>query len=155
MKVVGLVILTLLSVLPDNRKCSCQPALESDLPHGANEAIEYKSKTVSRIHGRVTLPNGEPVQEAVVEVYDCPDRDKDKRAYEIVESGKRRMACLSDEDGNFCFMGLPSGWYVLRVGTRASAGMDESYVKVRLDRTWRRSWLRSGRALEVRMHLGT
>src|SRR5437870_8223150 len=113
-----LLILTSVVLPPDKGDCPCRPALESDHPHGANEIIEYSGGTVKRIQGRVTLPNGEPVTDAVVEVYEYRNNDRNKRAFEIDESTTRKTACLSDKNGNFCFAGLPPGFYVLKVGTR-------------------------------------
>lgn len=146
-------ILTSVISFPAKSDCPCRPALESDHPHGANETIEYSVGTVKRIQGRVTLPNGEPVSEAVVEVYEYRGNARNKFPFEMAET--RKTACLSDENGNFCFADLPPGWYVLKVGTRATAGINESYVRVKLERTWWRSWLRAGRKTEVRLNLGT
>jgi hypothetical protein len=150
-----LLILTSFVLLPDKSDCPCRPALESDQPHGANETIEYSGGTVKRIQGRIILSNGEPLSEAVVEVYDYPSNDRNKRPFGIAELGKRKTACLSDKNGNFCFADLPPGWYVLKIGTREFAGINESYVRVKLDRTWWRSWLRAGKRIEVRLNLGT
>jgi protocatechuate 3,4-dioxygenase beta subunit len=150
-----LAIFILLAVLPRTPKCNCQIAAESDRPHGANESIEYFGKTVSRIRGRVTNPDGKPAHAAVVEVYEYSSPDNNKTPWEITRYGTRRSACLTDNDGNYCFVGLPSGSYLLRIGTREQAGINDAYVKVRLDRSWERSWLRPGKTVEVRLRLGT
>src|SRR5438874_2655118 len=110
-----LILISVVS-LPVKSDCPCRPALESDHPHGANETIEYSSGAVSRIQGRVTLANGQPVSETVVEVYEYRGNDRNKYPFEIAESGTRKTACLSDNSGNFCFADLPPWWYVLKVG---------------------------------------
>ena len=148
-------ILVVLAALPQKSKCPCQPTLETDSPHGANEVIEYTGKTVKKLHGRILYPNGEPVNEAVVEIYEYGDADRNVGAYEITKSKERRTACLTDKYGYFCFTGLPSGRYALRAGTRKSEGMNEVYVKVNLEQRWWRSWLRLGKKLELYISAGT
>jgi len=116
--------------------------------YGANELIEYSAKTVRRIQGMVLDSNGAPVNEAVVEVYKYSGGER------TFGSKERQAACLTDRNGSFCFTGLPSGLYLLRIGTRRSEGFNEVYVKVKLDRTWWTSWLRIGRRLPVTLSLG-
>jgi Carboxypeptidase regulatory-like domain len=151
----GLAIFLLLAVPPQTSNCNCHVALESDTPKSANESVEYRVKDVRRIRGRVLYPNGEPVNEAVVEIYEHSGQDKNARSWEITASRTRRIACLTDRDGYYCFAGLPSGRYVLRIGTRRSEGINKAYIKLRLDRSWWRSWLRPGKTVEVRLSLGT
>jgi hypothetical protein len=144
-----LAILILFGAQSSDRKCSCQAALESDQPHGANELIEYSAKTVKRIQGTVLDPNGAPINEAVVEVYKYSGGEK------IFGSKERQAACLMDRNGSFCFTGLPSGRYLLRIGTRKPEGFNEVFVKVKLDLAWWTSWLRLSKKLEVKLSLGT
>ncbi|MFL6231055.1 MAG: carboxypeptidase-like regulatory domain-containing protein [Pyrinomonadaceae bacterium] len=134
-------------------KCQCQSALEDDYPHGANEEIEIRGGTVKSIRGKVIYPNGEPKEGAVVEVYSYASSDKNLRPYELVREKKRIAACLTDENGRFCFTGLPSGKYVVRAGTRISEGMQEIYVVTSVERHWWRRW-RSKNELNIRLELG-
>src|SRR6185503_5669582 len=113
-------------------------ALEDDLPHGANEDIEYTEKTLKTIKGRVVYYNNdEPAADIVVEIYNVTEADKNLRPREIALRGDRRAACVTAKDGTFCFTDLVSGRYVIRAGARSSsAGMNEVYMKVTVDRRW-------------------
>jgi hypothetical protein len=137
------------------RKCSCIKADDRAVPHGANELVEFGSRTLKTIHGTVTLPNNEPVNNAVVEVYDSTNADNDKSAYEIATTEQRKFACLPDQNGHFCLSNLPSGRYVLRIGTLQPSGLNEVFLKVKLERAWWKRWFRSGKPLEVVLTLGT
>ena len=135
-------------------KCPGQKADDQDQPHGANELIEYSHKTVKRIQGRVVDPTGAPIDEAVAEVYSYSDADTKTDPYAFTRSQERLAACVTDKNGNFCFSNLKSGNYLLRIGTRHSAGFQEVFVKLRLDRHWWSSWFRSGKVM-VALPLGT
>ena len=153
--VLVLLFIVLGGVAVGERKCSCVKAADDDVPHGANELIEYDSGTIKSFHGRIIFPNDEPVDHAVVEVYEVSKANKDKSAHEISTTEQRKFACLSDENGQFCLSDLPSGSYVLRIGTLQSSGVNEVLVKVRLERSWWKRWFRSGKPLEVVLPLGT
>jgi uncharacterized GH25 family protein len=129
--------------------------LEIDSPHGANQEIEVTAGTVKEIRGRVIDPNGEPFNEVVVELYDYADADQKLGASALVETKDRRAACLTDKNGYFCFTNLKSGRYALRAGTRDVDGMNELFVKVRLERRWWIRWLRSGKDIELMLQPGT
>ncbi|HEX8196083.1 MAG TPA: carboxypeptidase-like regulatory domain-containing protein, partial [Pyrinomonadaceae bacterium] len=62
--------------------------------------------TVKKIRGKVVDPTGEPVIDALIEVFDNPDLDFDKR--------KRIAACRTDKNGEFSFEGLAADKYELR-----------------------------------------
>src|SRR6266436_1783020 len=121
-----ILMLSLLSSFPRAPQCRCRPAQEVDHSHGANETIEYSSGTAKGIRGQVLSPDGVAVNEAVVEIYEYADSDHSFSGYRVANARQRRAACLTDKNGKFCFAGLPSGKYALRVGTRASEGMQET-----------------------------
>jgi hypothetical protein len=139
------------------RRCSCQKALERDLPHGANETIEYSEKTVKRIAGRVAYwNNNEPAQDVVVEIYEIPHAVKKLKPHEIVSRRHRKAACVTLQDGRFCFPELPSGRYLVRAGARnANAGMNEVQIQVNLDRRWWSRWLRCDKEIQLALTPGT
>lgn len=139
------------------RRCPCEKALERDLPHGANETIEYTGKTVKKITGRVTFwHDGEPAEDVVVEIYEIAQTDKKLTSHEIISRRRRRAACVTLKDGSFCFPDLPSGRYLIRAGARsANAGMNEVFVKVKLDRHWWSRWFRAGKEIELGLTPGT
>lgn len=101
-----------------NNSCVCRPAAADDSAHGANEFIQYTTNSVRQVRGSVILPNGEPISEAVIEVYEYSVSDKELPAYEVEHSKKRKTACLTGERGEFCIPRLSAGKYLLKVGTR-------------------------------------
>lgn len=156
MKIALVLLFIVLGCVPaGDRKCFCVKADDDVVPHGANELIEYDIATIKSLHGRVTFPNDEPVNHAVVEVYDVSKANKDKSAYQISTTEQRKFACLADEEGRFCLSDLPSGWYVLRIGTTQPSGVNEVMMKVKLDRTWWKRLFGSGKPLQVVLPLGT
>jgi hypothetical protein len=151
----NIVLILIVGSLPA-RPCSCQKALEHDLPHGANEDIEYSDRTVKRIQGRVVFHDESPVEDVVVEVYQITREDKTLRPREIVRRRERRAACVTQKDGRFCFADLPSGRYLVRAGTRsASAGMNEVFLRVNLDRRWWNRWYRIDKNIQLELTPGT
>ena len=156
-KLVLSIIIVAISAGSSSRLCSCQKALEDDLPHGANIDIEYSEKTVKKIKGRVVYYyDDEPAEDVVVEIYDVIDEDKALMSRDIAIRRERRAACVTAKDGSFCFPDLPSGRYVLRAGARSSsAGMNEVYMKVTVDRRWWSSWFRSGKGITLGLTPGT
>ena len=133
---ISILLVALLTSTADRPTCHCRKASENDIPHGANEHVVYEIGTVRKIHGRVTDPNGETMSDVVVEIYNVTNKNKNFEPYEIADSRKRRAACLTEKDGMFCFPDLPSGKYVLHIGTRESEGMNDVHVEVKLDRKW-------------------
>jgi hypothetical protein len=129
---------------PSDRFCLCRTALEDDVPHGANEDIEYTKKTVKTVSGKVTYRyDDKSVGDVVVEIYDVSDDNKNLTNRQIIDRNARRTACVTESDGSFCFPGLPSGRYVIRAGTRSSAGgINDVHMRVTLDRRWWARWLR-------------
>lgn len=150
------ILIALAAVSLPDRRCLCQKALQDDLPHGANETVEFSGETVKRITGRVYyVSNGLPVEDVVVEIYEIREADTKLGPYEIKNGKERRAACITSNDGSFCFSDLPSGHYLLRAGTRGSSGWNEAFMKVNLDRRWWSRWFRSGKEIELGLTLGT
>lgn len=145
------------AVVPPGQTCSCRVASEDDIPHGANEDIEYSQRTVKNIFGVVGYASVDgAVEDVVVEVYDVADSDRTLRPRELVRERTRRKACVTASDGSFCFPDLPSGLYVLRAGTRSSnGGMNEVYMRVKLDRHWWKGWFRRSKPIKLGLSPGT
>ena len=146
----------LASSLPDGR-CSCRTALERDVPHGANELVEYAEKTVKRVAGRVAnWDDGPPAEDVVVEIYEITPADRNLRPYEIVRRSERKTACITSKDGSFCFPHLPSGRYLVRAGNlSANGGMNEVFMMVKVDRRWWSRWFRPNTQIELALTPGT
>jgi protocatechuate 3,4-dioxygenase beta subunit len=145
-----LLLIGLVPLYTQQTKCSYKPASVQDEPHGANEVVEYKKEIVREIKGQVIYRTGEPVPDLVVEVYKAPARSEEMSTYQLTRNSKRKAACITGKDGRFCFNGLPSGEYALRVGTREQDAMNEAYQRVKLDRRITRS-----RELEIVLTPGT
>lgn len=156
-KLLHSMLLISLFTIPVKQVCTCQKAIEDDVPHGANEDIEYTEKSVRKLYGKVTWYGGtEPFNDAVVEIYAVADADKNLKSRDITNQRVRQDACITTSDGSFCFPDLPSGRYVLRAGTRdSSGGMNEVYIRVTLDRRWWRKLVTSGKPIEFDLTAGT
>jgi hypothetical protein len=155
-KLLFLALLISLFASAAGRTCSCSEASGRDTPYGANEYIEQKEATVKRVLGKVTLAYGEqPVKDAVVEIYDVPDADRHLEAYKVVGKHTRRAACVTGDDGSFCFPELPSGRYVLKAGAGRPSGTNEVYMRVTVDRRWWSKWFRPGKAIALGLTPGT
>jgi len=135
--------------------CSCAKALDSDLPHGANEHIEMRGPVVKNLSGTVFYPNDRAGKDVVIELYDISRDPADVPVKEIVGWRDRRAACVTSSDGTFCFSDLPSGKYLLRVGTREPDGMQELYMRVTVDRSWFRALFRRAKPLRLTLSVGT
>src|SRR5579864_3187792 len=98
----------------------CRRAQEDEVPHGANELIEFKEQTVKRVFGTITvgLSNSAPIPNVVVEVY----RSTGDRDFQKTVQQNRLTACVTGPDGRFSFPELKPGRYLLRVGMRQPAG---------------------------------
>ena len=155
MQIVLVLLFIVLGGMPaGERKCSCSKADDNDRAHGANAVVEYEGKTLRTISGKISLPNDEAVSNGVVEIYEINTVDQIKSAYELAGTQDRILACLADKQGRFCISDLPSGRYLLKVGTREPSGLNEVFIKVRLERSWWKRWFRSGKALDIVLPLG-
>jgi Carboxypeptidase regulatory-like domain len=104
---------------------NCKKAKKSDTTCWGwiqgHEAVD--GGIVNKIQGKVVTPNDEPVANALIEVYDNPELDFDKR--------KRIAACQTGKNGEFSFKGLPSKKYELR-GSICGVGFDAGHTVVTL-----------------------
>ena len=150
-------ILSLLigAVLGFSSGCSCAKALDTDIPHGANETIEIRGPIVKNLRGAIVYPDDSIAKDIVVELYDLSHDRADTPINEIVGWRTRRAACVTGTDGTFCFSGLPAGRYLLRAGTREPDGVNELYVRVTVDHSWFRGLFRRSKPLRLRLLLGT
>jgi len=79
--------------------------------------------TVKQIRGKVITPNELPVANALIEVYDHPEKKLDVR--------KRLKACHVGDDGTFHFTGLRPGTYELRGSFCDNPGLDAGHTIIR------------------------
>ena len=93
----------------------CRTARPGDIAHGGNEIIKLPRHYMSRIQGRIFVPNGSPGRDVVVEVYPY---DGFQDVSQMAMDRPRMDACVTGADGRFTFAKLRAGQYVLRAGSR-------------------------------------
>jgi uncharacterized protein (DUF2141 family) len=86
--------------------------------------ILLPEKEVGQIRGNVFQANMEFAQDVVVEVYNYEGNDSYEAASQALKS-KRIAACVTGPDGKFSFSDLKPGRYLMHLGTRDVAGMNE------------------------------
>ncbi|HZS43726.1 MAG TPA: carboxypeptidase-like regulatory domain-containing protein [Blastocatellia bacterium] len=144
------ILLISLSAFPACAQSPCRGkiATTDERPYGANEIVGLRTKTVRRIVGKVTDANSAAIPNAVVEVYRCCGH--------MQPIPKERLrAYVADEEGRFCIRDLPSGRYLLMVGTHGDDGFKLVVMEVSLDRHRPSRWLRSGKELSIALQVGT
>jgi hypothetical protein len=119
-----LVLLSPLSALSGG-PCTCRRVPATEITrHGGNETIEV---TVEKVHralaGVVRLNDDEPVADTLVEVF----RHVEGKG---LRKPRRVAACLTDEDGKYCFGFLPPGKYKMRVSREHGFNITHLYVTV-------------------------
>lgn len=128
----------------------CRRAQEAEVPHGANELIELREQTVKRVFGTISIGfgNSAPTPSVVVEVY----RSTGNQDFQKTVQQNRLTACVTGPDGRFSFPELKPGRYLLRVGMREPAGINETYVPIIVKSRWKRL---KGRGIRITLQLGT
>jgi len=126
----------------------CQKAGKDDVPHGANQTVELAEQKISRLFGTVLFPDRAPAEDIVIELY----RRVGKQSFQETMKQVRLTACITENDSKFSFPQLQPGRYLLRVGTRKPAGVNELYVPVILESNARR---RADGGLTLILQLGT
>jgi protocatechuate 3,4-dioxygenase beta subunit len=147
-----LISLILVSLLSGNSQCDCKTVPTNETSHGANEFILLSELKVNRIAGRVLLPDGEPENEAIVEVFNYSSSSTDYKDVDSALNSERRAACMTGENGAFCFNKLPPGSYLLRAGTRKSAGINQIHAIITVLPNNQKA---PTRELKLRLTLGT
>jgi protocatechuate 3,4-dioxygenase beta subunit len=132
----------------------CSPPKENETTHwvGNLQVIVTEKKPFRQLRGTVFTPNGEPLANALVEVFTNPeylliDEPTSKRGN---AEQKRVAACRTGADGRFAFSDLPAGKYELRSSSEDSAtgwNVTQIYVVVKPS-------ARKKRELRVEMSLG-
>ena len=117
--------------------CRCRVASDEH-PVLGNVAARANGGTVRVVRGKVVYPNGKPVNDAIVEVFDNFLRTADWQTgdYSQIENRQRKLACLTNRNGMFCIPRLPPGRYLLRIGMR---GTDQGISAVRMFVTVKRN----------------
>jgi len=160
MKLASLTVASLLSLtsltcpssLPAGAECKCRRASEkeSTRPGGNEMVIVVEEKSYRELRGAVKWHDGQPVENALVEIFDKPEYLLDHSIASANDRPKQRRlaACVASADGKFCFRNLANGKYELR--SSSGNGVNVTHVYVVIDR-------QSGekKDLSVEMTLGT
>jgi hypothetical protein len=102
-----------------SKKCAFRKAVDES-PRLGNLFTTMNGGRVKEVRGIVLYPNGEVMEDAVVEVFESPLRlDVANYTYKDVEritNVERKAACRTAKSGRFCFKNLRPGKYLLRIG---------------------------------------
>ena len=131
-----LIILIFLALPIETTKCQCQKA-EDDTPALGTLFVSMNGGRVKNLQGVILSPDGKVMKDAIVEVFENRSKAEDENisGAEVSQSSglKRKAACLTAENGEFCFTNLPPGRYLLRAGHRSDGQFSAVYVVVTLD----------------------
>jgi len=134
-EVIGLLILVVLGVPSALSECQCiHPNKEETTHWGGNEMVVFAEKNPRKqLRGLVQMPNGQPVEGALVEVFTHPEylRSDLPNATRDRSEQRRVAACRTGVRGRFCFRGLAKGTYELR--SSIDSGWDVTHIHVMVD----------------------
>lgn len=112
--------------------------------------IFVEEKSYRELRGTVQMHGGQPVANALLEVFDKPEYLLDHSIVSANNRPKQRRlaACVASADGKFCFRNIGNGKYELR--SSSGSGVNVTHVYVVIDK-------QSGekKDLSVEMALGT
>jgi hypothetical protein len=97
--------------------CTCRsPEMGDSTRWGGNEAIvTVEERSYRQLRGKIELPDGRPLQNTLVEIFDKPEYLLSSVANSENHPEQKRLAvCRTGSDGRFCFRNLRSGIYELR-----------------------------------------
>jgi hypothetical protein len=135
-------------VLPIASRAECRKAHDDEVPQGANELIELREQKIRGLFGTTFLPNDEPAEDVVIEVYSLQGHED----YSVTTQKKRLTACVTGADGKFSFAEFKAGRYLLRAGVRKPHGINITYVIINLKSNGSGN---KGRGIRIPMTLGT
>ena len=155
MKALAILLLVVTAGYPAPRsRCGCQK-LQQGSPTMGNQIVYINGGRLRKIQGTVFYPNSrKPVNEAIIEVYENHSQFRDENipyqeASKIIAQA-RKLACMSEVGGRFCFTGLRPGNYLLRVGTHGQDEISGANVLVTLDLSGKRS---SSKSLRIDLNM--
>jgi len=118
MKILILLPIFLLSVFLQTKTCTCVKPADGETTYWSNGEVSMKDdKIYKALHGVVQYSDGKPMPGALVEIYDKPEnvlRSWDGLKQKPIRQ-HRIAVCKTGIDGRFCFAGIASGKYELRI----------------------------------------
>jgi Carboxypeptidase regulatory-like domain len=111
--------------------CKCHHPQKGDATRqGANVSVVQQEENPYReLSGRVELHEDTPIEDVLVEVFDQPEYLLREGPSEAPKQ-KKLAACVTAEDGKFCFRHLPPGKYELRASINGGWNITHVYVVV-------------------------
>jgi hypothetical protein len=109
-----------------SEECSCTKAGDGVTTRGGSWQVPTTEKKVLKtIRGEVLFSKDHPLDDVLVEVFDnpdalldlfrpCPDGENCPNSRDLPKKQKRLAACMTGEEGEFCFPDLPPGRYEVR-----------------------------------------
>jgi len=115
-------------------ECKCsQPPPGAKTSWGQENVIIKQDQPLKFLHGKIIVSSGEkPLAGALVEVYDKPEalllgwKEREARK----DEQRKIAACVTGEDGEFCFDKMPAGKYELRCSKPVEWNCTSIYVVV-------------------------
>src|ERR1051326_1430459 len=146
-KLVLLLILISSVAAPSSGKgCGCASATGETTRWGGNETILIKPRGTFEFVGGKVLMGDEPMDDALVEVFDKPDYllcdwtaedgNPNKCSNDPPADQRRIAACVTGKDGKFCFDNIPSGKYELRVSKDIGWDVSHYVIVVKPESRW-------------------
>jgi len=148
----AVLILLFTSSLSIAQDYTCTSAKDDETTYyGGNEQITIiERKSLRQLRGRISAPNGELVENALVEVFTNPEYllpNKQKEKHDTSEQ-KRVAACRTGITGKFSFTDLPAGKYELRLSKDSGWNVTQVYILIKPKNGKKRM-------LEISMSLGS
>lgn len=129
-----LFILSCLGSLLQKDDCKCSPPAPGvKTSWGQENVIIKRDEPFKFLHGKITVSSdGKPLAGVLVEVYDKPEGLLLGWKERAVRKRKQRKiaACVTGNDGEFCFDKIPTGKYELRCSKPADWNCTSVYVVV-------------------------
>jgi len=113
------IVVVALAGSSSSSSCHCRVASDEH-PLVGNVSARAYGGSVRIVRGRVLYPNDRAAGNALVEVFEnaLPTNNWITDDYKQIETQQRKIACVTDRNGNFCITGLTPGRYLLRIGVR-------------------------------------
>lgn len=133
-------IIANLSVIASD--CGCKEAKIDDIPKTGTIFLWENVGIVKNLKGVVLFPDATTeLENAVVEIYKISKNTKTlsevEHSYEEIKEitkKKRKAACLTAENGKFCFPKLSKGKYLLKIGHKNDSQFSAKYIFVTIDK---------------------
>ena len=131
------------------KRCEKQSEESPQISIGANQIIvESRLRKVNSIQGQVLDLNGEPIANAIVDVFPLTPSLEKFSSWKKSDEGRSFRSFKSNKRGEYCLADLPEGRYELRYGTSEFA-FNHLIIQVQTKNSFAR------KTIEVKLSPGT